>query len=158
MIEPRLERASESDFERLFAIRMDAMRGSLERIGRFDMERGRRRFRETFRPEYTWLILSTDGELLGCVALGPRDGGLWLEHFYLRPEATGQGIGAAVMRRLLSNSDSNNETIRLDVVRDSAAKAFYQRFGFVETHRDEIDIFMIRQPSTLAPVEASLLA
>jgi len=141
----RLEPARASDFERLFNIRMRAMHESLQRLGRFDMERGRRRFQETFRPEHTRLIIAGEA-LLGCVALGPHHGALWLEHFYIVPEATGRGVGSQVMTILMAEADAAGSRVRLDVVRESDAKRFYERHGFSETHCDALDIFMERPP------------
>ncbi|MBE1205527.1 GNAT family N-acetyltransferase [Aminobacter carboxidus] len=140
------EPAKASDFERLFDIRLLAMRDSLERIGRFDPERARRRFGDGFRPEHTRLILG-GGQLIGCVAFGPHDGAILLEHFYLVPKAQGHGIGAAVLRQLLDEADAAGLAVRLDVLRGSDAKRLYDRHGFVETRSDELDIYMERQPS-----------
>lgn len=123
------------------------MRPSLERIGRFDPERARARFRGSFRPEHTRLILASTGQLIGCVAFGPRDGASLLEHFYLVPEVQGHGIGSAVLRQLLAEADAARLPIRLDVLRESDAKRFYERHGFAETHRDELDIYMERLPN-----------
>lgn len=138
--------AREADFKRLFEIRLLAMRPSLERIGRFDPERARARFRGSFRPEHTRLILAPTGQLIGCVAFGPHDGALLLEHFYMLPEAQGGGIGSAVLRQLLAEADAAGLPIQLDVLRESDAKRFYERHGFAETHRDELDIYMERLP------------
>ncbi len=93
------------------------MRPSLERIGRFDPERARARFRDTFRPKHTRLILDLAERLTGCVAFGPYDGALLLEHFYLVPEAQGRGVGSAVLRCLMSEADASAKAIRLDVLR-----------------------------------------
>lgn len=120
------------------------MRPSLERIGRFDPERARARFPDTFRPKHTRLILDLAERLTGCVAFGPYDGSLLLEHFYLVPEAQGRGVGSAVLRCLMSEADASAKAIRLDVLRGSDAKRFYERHGFVETHRDEFDIYLER--------------
>lgn len=122
------------------------MRPSLERIGRFDPAPARARFRGSFRPEHTRLICASAGQLIGCVAFGPHDGALLLEHFYLVPEAQGGGIGSAVLRRLLAEADAASLPIRLDVLRESDAKRFYERHGFAETHRDDLDIYMERLP------------
>ena len=138
--------AQASDFERLFDIRLLAMRDSLERIGRFDPDRARKRFNDSFRPGHTRLIFDTGSQLLGCVAFGPHDGALLLEHFYLVPKAQSQGIGGAVLRRLLDEADTSGLAVRLDVLRDSDARRFYARYGFVETHRDAFDIYMERPP------------
>ncbi|MBT1155824.1 GNAT family N-acetyltransferase [Aminobacter anthyllidis] len=122
------------------------MRPGLERIGRFDPERARTRFRNTFRPQHTRLVLNPAGQLIGCVALGPHDGSLLLEHFYLVPEVQGQGVGSAVLLCLMSEADASAKAVRVDVLRDSDAKRFYERHGFVETHRDEFDIYLERLP------------
>lgn len=137
--------AAEADFERLLALRLVAMRESLERLGRFDPERARRRFREGFDPAHTRLIHQNEA-LAGCVTLRPMDdGALWMEHFYLYPELQGRGLGALLMRRLLA--EEAGRTIRLCVLRESDANRFYQRFGFVETHREAWDIYYERPPS-----------
>jgi GNAT superfamily N-acetyltransferase len=140
--------AREADFERLFEIRLHAMRPSLERIGRFDPERARARFRASFRPEHTRLILDPAGQLIGCVAFGPQDGALLLEHFYLVPQAQGRGVGGAILRQLLGEANESAKPIRLDVLRGSDARRFYERHGFVETHRDEFDLYLERLPDS----------
>jgi hypothetical protein len=47
------ENAVASDAEALAAIRVEAMRESLERIGRFDPQRARERFLSAFSPTHT---------------------------------------------------------------------------------------------------------
>ena len=71
MTDFRFHPATEDDFERLLALRIAAMRPSLERIGRFEPARARERFRSGFLPDFMRLIV--DGEtLLGCVTFRPR--------------------------------------------------------------------------------------
>ena len=60
----RYPAVSEADFEDLLALRIAAMRESLERLGRFDPERARSRLQATFRPEYTWAI-ELEGKRVG---------------------------------------------------------------------------------------------
>lgn len=143
----RFAQAQEDDFERLLDIRLLAMRESLERIGRYDPARARQRFRGSFAAENTRLIYANDDTLVGCVALTARGDHLWLEHFYILPNAQGQGLGQAVLRQVLAEADQASLSVKLDVVRESAAKRLYDRHGFVETHRDAVDIFMQRQPT-----------
>jgi len=45
--------AQPDDFEALVALRIEAMRESLERIGRFDRTRARERFLNGFSPTHT---------------------------------------------------------------------------------------------------------
>lgn len=142
MIHIAFQPTAESDFERLLALRLVAMRESLERLGRFDPDRARLRFREGFDPAHTRLI-HQNGALVGCVTLRPEDdGALWMEHFYLYPEVQSRGLGGEVMRVLLA--EAHGRIVRLCVLRESDANRFYRRFGFVETHREAWDIYYER--------------
>jgi len=139
----RFSPADEADFERLLALRILVMREHLERIGRFDPDRARLRFRAGFRPTQTRLI-EADGAFAGCVTLGRADDHFELEHFYLTPDCQGRGIGAAVLARLLAEADAAGLPIRLGVLQRSPAARFYERHGFRFTGEDEFDVFYER--------------
>lgn len=149
-----LEPASAADFDRLFRLRIAAMRESLERIGRYDERRAFERFRSTFQPDHTRLVLVA-GELAGCVAMKPDADGLLLEHFYLYPGFQGRGLGAAILTRLLAEADATGQPIRLSVLQQSDAGRFYRRFGFVETAQDEFDVYLTRPGRTAPPAGAA---
>lgn len=135
--------ASQEDFDRLFYLRIAAMRESLERIGRFDERRAFERFRSSFQPEHTQLIM-VDDALAGCVAMKPAENGLLLEHFYLYPSFQSRGLGAAILARLLTEADAVRQPVRLSVLQQSDAERFYKRFGFIETAQDERDVYLER--------------
>jgi GNAT superfamily N-acetyltransferase len=137
--------ASDADFEPLLALRMTALRESLERVGRFDPARGRARFRAGFSPEHT-LLIHEDGVFAGCVTVRDEADGTWLENLYLRPQVQGRGIGARAMAQILARTDAEGRTVRLSVLMQSAANQFYVRLGFVETHRQDVDIYYERRP------------
>ncbi|MFD4837215.1 GNAT family N-acetyltransferase [Achromobacter sp. NPDC058515] len=139
----RFQPVSEADFEALLALRIEAMRESLERLGRFDPARARSRLRATFRPEHTWSI-EQDGERIGFYALRPDGDGLRLDHLYVRPAAQGQGLGGLVMRRILETADSRGLPVRVGALRDSDSNRFYRRHGFVQTDESEWDIDYLR--------------
>jgi GNAT superfamily N-acetyltransferase len=144
-----LEQASEADFAGLFELRILAMRESLERIGRFDRQRAYDRFRGSFRPEHTRLI-TIDGSLAGCVALGASGDGLLLEHFYIAPERQGRGLGQAVLRQVLQEADKAALPVRLSVLQRSDAGRFYARHGFSVVGQDEWDVYYERRPQGIA--------
>ncbi len=139
--------ASESDFEQLLALRLIAMRPSLERLGRFDVMRSTERFQSSFDPNSTRLIVDGD-EILGCVSLRPtgnRD--VWLEHFYVHPAHQGLGVGSMVMEIIIGEAEVRRNTLQIEVLKESDANQFYVRHGFVETHRGEWDIYYQRDPT-----------
>ncbi len=142
---PQLQYApvSEADFEDLLALRIEAMRESLERLGRFDPQRARSRLRSTFQPEHTWSI-ELDGQRLGFYALRPEGNGLRLDHLYIRPALQGGGLGGQVMRMILQEADRQGLPVRLGALRDSDSNRFYRRHGFVQTGESEWDIDYLR--------------
>lgn len=139
----RFTPAAESDFEALLALRIEAMRDSLERLGRFDPDRARARLRGTFRPECTWHI-EEDGERIGFYCLRPEGEGLRLDHLYVHPAAQGRGVGGRVLRRILGDADRRGLGVTLSALRGSDSNRFYRRHGFVQTGEGEWDIDYLR--------------
>ena len=142
-----------SDFEELVALRIAAMRASLERVGRFDPARARERLRRSFHPEQTKFIV-WGGRRVGFHTFREADDGFHLDHFYIHPDCQSLGIGSSVMRGLLAQSDARQMPVRLGALRESAANRFYQRHGFTKTAEDEWDIHYIRMPQRQEPGNA----
>ncbi|BEG76124.1 GNAT family N-acetyltransferase [Achromobacter xylosoxidans] len=134
---------SEADFDALLAIRIEAMRDSLERLGRFDPERARARLRATFRPDHTWFI-ERDGARIGFYALRPDGDGLRLDHLYVVPAAQGLGVGGQVLGRLLRDADLRGLPVRVGALRGSDSNRFYRRHGFEPVAESEWDIDYLR--------------
>ena len=138
--------AQASDLEALTELRLEVMAESFNRIGRFNPERARAWFAETYRPQTTRLI-AVAGETAGCVAFyETAPGVLKLEHFYLQPRWQGRGLGARILDTLLAEADAVGARVQLTVLRESDAKRLYDRRGFVVTGRDDLDVYMERAP------------
>lgn len=148
-MEWELRSAEPADVEAIAELRATVMRPDLERLGRFDEHRVRRRLRDSFSPQHTSVIVA-DGAFAGCVTVRPAEGGQWLEHFYLAPEAQGRGLGSAVLRTLLDRADADGVFVRLNVLQGSAARRLYERHGFTTEVQDPIDIYMVRRPGAAA--------
>ncbi|WP_030239626.1 GNAT family N-acetyltransferase [Streptomyces sp. NRRL S-455] len=138
--------AEQSDVEAIAELRAVVMRPDLERLGRYDEHRVRQRLRDGFSPRHT-SIITTNGTFAGSVTLRPSDDAHWLEHFYLAPEVQGRGLGSAVLRTLLTRTDTTGDPVRLNVLQGSPARRLYERHGFVIETQDPVDIFMLRLPS-----------
>ena len=139
------EPAAEADAHALATLRVQAMRASLERVGRFDPARARARFVDAWRAEHTRHVLA-DGERVGCVVVRPADGGLMLDHLYVRPGFQGRGIGAAVLADVFAHADARGCGVRVGALRDSDANRFYVRHGFQLVERGEWDNYYRRPP------------
>ena len=124
-----------ADFEELFALRMDAMRESLLRIGLGDPQRSRERFMGQFDLEWMQHIVR-DGERIGFVQLKPMGDHMHLENLFVRPGAQGAGVGAWV----LDWAKSHGQDLTLHALKQSDSNRFYQRHGFVAVAEQEFDI------------------
>ncbi|MEU0411046.1 GNAT family N-acetyltransferase [Streptomyces griseorubiginosus] len=139
-----LRPATPDDVEPIAELRAVVMRPDLERLGRFDEQRVRQRFRDAFVAEHLSVILA-EGRFAGCVALRPAEDGHWLEHFFIDPALQGRGLGSAVLRTLLARTDAAGVTVRLDVLQGSQARRLYERHGFTVESEDPVDVFMVRR-------------
>jgi GNAT superfamily N-acetyltransferase len=137
------ENAVASDAEALAAIRVEAMRESLERIGRFDPQRARERFLSAFSPTHTRHILLA-GKKVGFFVVKPEEGGLLLDHLYIKPGYQGQGVGAAVLAEVFALADRAACFVRVGALRESDSNRFYARHGFVLVNQAEFDNYYVR--------------
>jgi len=135
--------AASADAEELADLRVVAMRESLERIGRFDAERARRRFLDSFSPDATRHIVVA-GVRVGFVVVVPRPSHLLLDHLYIHPAHQGVGIGSAVLGRVFAEADRCNAALRVGALRESDSNRFYARHGFELVEQGEWDNYYLR--------------
>ncbi|WP_455885510.1 GNAT family N-acetyltransferase [Pseudomonas spelaei] len=142
-----LVRAQQRDLNDLVAIRIEAMRESLERVGRFDPVRARERFASGFEAHNTRYV-EVSGERVGFVVVKHHPTELVLEHLYVRPSAQGSGIGSAVLAQIFEAADAAALPITVGALKESAANRFYTRRGFVFVESSEFDNYYVRQHLT----------
>jgi ribosomal protein S18 acetylase RimI-like enzyme len=137
--------ATADDADALASLRAAAMRESLERVGRFDLQRARERFLSNFVPALTqWIVQGTTR--VGFLVVERQADGMHLLHLYIHPSHQGQGVGAQVMQALCAEADAAQQSIDLAALRGSDANRFYQRYRFVAYGESEFDIFYLRRP------------
>lgn len=119
------------------------MREDLERLGRYDEVRVRQRLRDEFSDTHSCIIVA-GGEIVGSVTVRPGGDGLKVEHLYVDPRHQGRGIGSRVLRDVLARADAEGLDVRLTVLRGSAARGLYERYGFVVEDEDPVDVRMVR--------------
>ncbi len=132
---PTLAPVADADFEAMLELRIEALRESLERLGRFSPEAARARLKSQFRPEWMQHLV-VDGERVGYFTVEPREGELRLHHLYLRPQAQGLGVGAWVLDQI----KAQGLPITLAALRESRANDFYRRHGFKVVEEQDFDI------------------
>jgi GNAT superfamily N-acetyltransferase len=139
-----------SDAEALVQLRIEAMRESLERIGRFDPLRARERFLSGFSSAHTRHI-EVEGQRAGFVVVRPQADCLLLDHLYIHPTSQGQGIGAAVLADVIAEATAQGLAIRVGALRESDSNRFYVRHGFQLVEQTEFDNHYVRPSGSAAP-------
>ena len=122
---------------------VEAMRHSLESIGRFDPVRARDRFLSSFVPKFTRHIV-LNGERVGFVVVRPENRELLLDHLYIRPTHQGMGVGTFVLHQVFDEADAAGAVIRVGALRGSDSNRFYLRHGFVLVSEEEFDNYYVR--------------
>ncbi len=136
------------DAEDLVALRIAAMRESLERIGRFDPVRARERFLSGFAPEHTRHI-ELDGLRAGFVVLKPTADGLLLDHLYIHPDFQSSGLGSKVLEQIFADADEKGLVIKVGALKESESNRFYQRHGFELVEETDWDNYYLRPANQL---------
>lgn len=132
-----------SDFDEMAAVRIEALRESLERLGRFDPVRARERLARGFVPEHMRHIV-LDDERVGYITLRPGSGQvpgtMLLDHLYIRPPYQGRGVGAWGLDWAKAQAVLQDCDITLSALKQSAANRFYLRHGFIQVGESEFDL------------------
>jgi GNAT superfamily N-acetyltransferase len=139
----RFEPVGQYDLENLVTIRIESMRESLERIGRFDPARARERFSSSFIPQQTRYIVA-DTERIGFLVTRPQPNWLLLDHLYIKPDWQNQGIGATVLEHVFAEAATLQLPVRVGALRDSDSNRFYIRHGFTLVESTEFDNYYVR--------------
>lgn len=139
-MQPQLTSVVPDDFEAMVALRITALRKSLERL---DPVRARARLAAGFVPQYMHHIV-VDGQRVGFTTLRPDDAvtpsTLKLDHLYVLPAFQSQGLGAWVLNWAKAQAIAAQIDITLSVLILSDANFFYLRHGFVQTGESDFDI------------------
>ncbi|MGB0944584.1 MAG: GNAT family N-acetyltransferase [Marinomonas sp.] len=133
-------KSKDSDANDLANLRAQAMKPSLVALGRFDEDRVRNRFLDTFVPQDT-IKLTLEGELIGFYVLRIRTDHIWLDHLYIKPEHQNKQLGKKVLTRVIDLAKEKGLALRLGALKGSLSNRFYQNNGFVQTHEDEFDLY-----------------
>lgn len=147
----QLQPVAGEDLDALFQLRMEALRPSLERLGRFDLVRSRDRFEALFEPE-TMRHICRGSERVGFLMLRETPAGeapaLRLEQLYLQPAAQSQGIGSWVLSWAKDQARRAGRDLSLSALKLSDANRFYLRHGFKAVGESEFDIdYLWRLPA-----------
>ena len=107
----------------------------------FQLDLHRRRWSE--RP---WFIVLWHGQAIGTVSVEYGEDEGRIGEFYLLPAYQRQGIGSALLRRLLAEAAARSLPPKLEHLKWNPVGTLYRRHGFVVTGENSTHHFLVRQP------------
>jgi ribosomal protein S18 acetylase RimI-like enzyme len=81
----------------------------------------------THRRQRLWIAMADSSELLGMIMLSPHSKGGHLDNLAVMPEARGQGVGQALVQRLLADTASSGPAM---VSLTTRIPEFFEPLGF----------------------------
>jgi GNAT superfamily N-acetyltransferase len=143
VIQPCLASVSAQDFDAMATIRVEVLRGSLVRLGRFDAVRARERLAAGFNPA-DMRHIELDGQRVGYITLRSASAVCpptrQLEHLYISNAYQNRGLGAWALDWAKVQAMQSRCGITLSALKQSDANRFYLRHGFVQVSEDEFDL------------------
>ena len=90
-------------------------------------------------------MITRDGTDVGWLQSRTESGTLFLAQLFVAPALQRQGIGTAVMNRIMAEAEDANQAVTLGVVKTNPALRLYRRLGFHTTHEDDRKFYMRRE-------------
>jgi ribosomal protein S18 acetylase RimI-like enzyme len=140
-----LRPAVEADFDFLYSLHREALKGYIEQIWGWDEGWQQDYFRERFELAGK-RIIQYGGEDIGGLAVQDEGEHLFLAYIALLPGYQRQGIGGHLIGELLNRAAGIGKAVRLKVLVSNPARALYERLGFTVTEKNDIHIFMEASP------------
>lgn len=148
-MELSLRPASEEDRDFLYAFHSRTMREVIEKTWGWDETWQVRDFDRRFR-EYVVSVIECDGHAVGGLLLKWKPDSVYIHELQVLPDHQGQGIGTAVVERVIEEAATRGVPVTLSVVpANPRAKLLYERLGF-EVTAFEPPFFRMRHSSRLA--------
>ncbi|MBK5970465.1 MULTISPECIES: GNAT family N-acetyltransferase [Thiorhodovibrio] len=122
--------ANPEDQAQLFELYRSVMGGYIEQIWGWDSQWQKNDFSEHFDPEQVTVVLRED-QAIGYVQVEKHSDELYIRMLLLAPEHQKKGLGANVLKRVISAASKQHLGVKLQVFKINApAKRFYERHGF----------------------------
>lgn len=131
--EPVLRQANLSDSEFCFTLHRAAMGAYVAEVWGWDEDVQRRMHDKAFDPRRRQIV-TVGGEDVGVIDVERRLSEIYLARIEILPEHQGRGIGAILIRALITEAGANGMPLTLDVLSvNGRARALYRRLGLRES-------------------------
>lgn len=136
-----LRPATEADFGFARQLYLSSMQPLLTALDAWDPAEIECAFRGYFIPDEIKFV-TMDGRDVGWFQVSQTRTELCLDQLHLVEEVRGQGIGTALINRIIDEAEAQGRNVSLSLVKGNQAQALYRRLGFRRRSEDDTKIHM----------------
>jgi GNAT superfamily N-acetyltransferase len=138
-----LRPAGAADFDYCRKLYFTEMESTIRELS-LDMTAHAEGFRERWDAAQV-RIITLDGADVGWLQSLMQDDAFFLGQLFVEASFQGQGIGTAVVNRIVDEAAGAGKAVTLGVVKTNPALRLYRRLGFQITHEDDRKFYMRRE-------------
>ena len=138
-----LRPATESDYELMWEIQRISLGPYVDATWGWDEAFQRSYFDEHF-DHRKHQIIRVEGRDAGFLSVEHREDYVYLGNVALLPDFQNRGIGAVVVRDVITQAEESALSVRLQVLKSNPARRFYERLGFTPYGETETHFQMLR--------------
>jgi ribosomal protein S18 acetylase RimI-like enzyme len=101
-------------------------------------------FAKPFQDAQTRIILVYD-EKAGWLQIDEANDHIYIGQIYIKPEPQRKGIGTFLIQNIIRHAKADGKALKLCVMKNNLAKAFYERLGFKVAVEDQFKCHMTWQ-------------
>jgi GNAT superfamily N-acetyltransferase len=124
-----LRQATSGDFAFMRETKLDGMRPYVEAIWGWNRQQQEQLFAERFAADQSQIII-VGGIAAGFIVLDEEPDALFLAGIYLVAAMRRRGLGAAILRNLMSRALRRGKPLTLRVLKVNPARRLYERLGW----------------------------
>ncbi|MEL6450004.1 MAG: GNAT family N-acetyltransferase [Pseudomonadota bacterium] len=142
-----LRTASHADFPFARRLYLSSMQPLLTALDAWNADEIDCAFRGYFIPDEVRFV-TIDDEDVGWFQVSKTDAALWLDQLHLVEDVRGQGIGTALIHKVIADATAQGKDVNLSLIKGNPAHALYRRLGFRRTSEDETKLHMRYETDT----------
>ena len=125
----RFRPATENDTDFLYALHVATMKEYVDKTWGWDDTFQESVFRKNYVPVEIQVITFTEKDM-GMLSLEERGQDIFLRAIEIHPDYQGQGIGTAIIQKIIAEGALKMKPVFLHVLKVNPAKRLYERLGF----------------------------
>ena len=145
MMEIRFRPATQADYPFLYSLHRQTFLAYVDQTWGWDEAQQEMAFRQEFAASVREIICWREQDI-GSIVVEDHDDFLFLDYIAILPAYQNQGMGTAIVKRLLEEGARRALPVKLSVLKVNPARYLYERLGFCIVGNDEYRYYMEAKP------------